>query len=46
VINIATGAGGSVTIDGGDSLSLKAKTSVSIESTGEVAIKGSKITLN
>ena len=27
-------------------LSLKAKTSVSIESTGEVAIKGTKITLN
>ncbi|HEX5406197.1 MAG TPA: phage baseplate assembly protein V [Pseudonocardiaceae bacterium] len=46
VVNIATGAGGSVNIDGGDSLSLKAKTSVKIESTGEVAIKGSKITLN
>ncbi len=46
VINIAAGAGGSVTVDGGDSLTLKAATSVSIESSGEVAVKGSRITLN
>ncbi|HKN97134.1 MAG TPA: phage baseplate assembly protein V [Pseudonocardiaceae bacterium] len=46
VVNIATGAGGSVTIDGGDSLSLKAKTSIQIESNGQVAIKGTRITLN
>lgn len=46
VINIATGDGGSVNIDGGQSLSLKAKGSISIESAGEVAIKGSRITLN
>lgn len=46
VVNIATGEGGSVNIDGGQSLSLKAKGSISIESTGEVAIKGSRITLN
>jgi hypothetical protein len=46
VINIATGDGGSVTIDGGNSLSVKAKTSIKIESTGDVAVKGSRITLN
>ncbi|HEX3650503.1 MAG TPA: phage baseplate assembly protein V, partial [Pseudonocardiaceae bacterium] len=46
VVNIATGAGGSVTIDGGDSLSLKAKSSIQIESNGQVAIKGTRITLN
>jgi hypothetical protein len=46
VVNIASGAGGSVTIDGGDSLSLKAKTSIQIESNGQVAIKGTRITLN
>jgi len=45
-INIATGEGGAVNIDGGATLSLKAKQSVKIESTGEVAIKGSRITLN
>jgi phage protein D len=46
VINIKAGQGGSVTVDGGSALSLKAQTSVSIESSGEVAIKGSRITLN
>jgi hypothetical protein len=46
VVNIATGAGGSVTIDGGESLSLKAKASIQIESNGQVAIKGARITLN
>lgn len=46
VINIRTGEGGSVNIDGGSALSLKAQTSVKIESSGEVAIKGSRITLN
>lgn len=46
VINIVAGQGGSVTVDGGSALSLKAQTSVSIESSGEVAIKGSRITLN
>jgi hypothetical protein len=46
VINIATGPAGSVNIDGGSSLSLKAKTSISIESPGQVAIKGSQIMLN
>jgi hypothetical protein len=45
-INIAAGNGGTVNIDGGGTLSLKAKESVKIESTGEVAIKGSRITLN
>jgi phage protein D len=46
VVNIATGAGGSVTIDGGDSLTLKAQASISIQSSGQVAIKGSQIMLN
>lgn len=46
IVNITTGPGGSVTIDGGDSLSLKAQASISIESSGQVAIKGSQIMLN
>jgi hypothetical protein len=35
-----------VTIDGGDSLTLKAQASISIQSSGQVAIKGSQIMLN
>jgi hypothetical protein len=46
IVNISTGPGGSVTIDGGDTLSLKAQASISIESSGQVAIKGSQIMLN
>ncbi len=46
IVNISTGPGGSVTIDGGDSLSLKAQASISIESSGQVAIKGAQIMLN
>src|SRR5581483_8228544 len=46
IVNITTGPGGSVNIDGGDALSLKAKASISIESSGPVAIKGSQIMLN
>lgn len=46
VVNITTGPGGSVTIDGGNTLSLKAQASISIESSGQVAIKGSQIMLN
>jgi hypothetical protein len=46
VINIRTGEGGSVNIDGGTALNLKAQESISIQSSGEVAIKGSRITLN
>lgn len=45
-INIATGEGGTVTVDGGATLNLKAKESIKIESAGEVAIKGARITLN
>ncbi|MEU9229961.1 VgrG-related protein [Streptomyces massasporeus] len=45
-VDISAGAGGQVTIDGGASLSMRARTSISIESTGTVAIKGSKIELN
>jgi phage protein D len=46
IVNITTGTGGSVTINGGDTLSLKAEASISIESSGPVAIKGSPIMLN
>jgi phage protein D len=46
IVNISTGPGGSVTIDGGDTLSLKAQASISIESSGQVAIKGTQIMLN
>lgn len=46
IVNIATGPGGSVNIDGGDALSLKAQASISIECSGPVAIKGSQIMLN
>ena len=45
-INIKTGPGGSVNIDGGGTLSLKAEESISIQSSGQVAIKGSQIMLN
>ncbi|MFF8018639.1 phage baseplate assembly protein V [Streptomyces sp. NPDC007929] len=45
-VDISAGTGGQVTIDGGASLSLRARTSISIESFGTVAIKGSKIELN
>ncbi|HEX4705439.1 MAG TPA: phage baseplate assembly protein V [Pseudonocardiaceae bacterium] len=46
VVNIKTGEGGSVTIDGGSTLTLKSQESVTIQSTGQVAIKGETITLN
>jgi hypothetical protein len=45
-INLKAGAGGSVTIDGGDSLSLKARQSITIESSGQVTVKGTQIALN
>ncbi|MFJ4966477.1 phage baseplate assembly protein V [Streptomyces sp. NPDC088729] len=45
-VAITAGAGGSVSIDGGSTLSMRAQNSISIESTGTVAIKGSKIELN
>ena len=45
-INIKTGPGGSVNIDGGGTLSLKAEESISIQSSGQVAIKGAQIMLN
>jgi len=46
IVNISTGPGGSVTIDGGDTLTLKAQASISIQSSGQVAIKGAQIMLN
>jgi uncharacterized protein involved in type VI secretion and phage assembly len=45
-INVTAGTGGTVNIDGGQNLNLKAQTSISIQSSGEVTIKGSKIMLN
>jgi uncharacterized protein involved in type VI secretion and phage assembly len=46
IIDIKTGAGGTVNIDGGDNLSLKAQQAIKIESAGQVTIKGAQITLN
>jgi phage protein D len=46
IINIKTGPGGSVNIDGGGTLSLKAEESISIQSSGQVTIKGAQIMLN
>ncbi|HEY0638293.1 MAG TPA: phage baseplate assembly protein V [Pseudonocardiaceae bacterium] len=45
-VEIKTGAGGSVSVDGGNELSLKAATSIKIESQGTVEIKGTQIKLN
>jgi uncharacterized protein involved in type VI secretion and phage assembly len=46
IVNITTGQGGQVNINGGDVLSLKAQAQISIESSGPVQIKGSPIMLN
>ncbi|AWW43139.1 VgrG-related protein [Streptomyces cadmiisoli] len=45
-VDISAGAGGHVNVDGGATLSMRAQTSISIESAGTVAIKGSRIELN
>ena len=45
VVNIQTGQGGSVTIDGGDSLTLKSASSVTVQSQGTVSVSGTSITL-
>jgi phage protein D len=45
-INITAGQGGTVNIDGGANLNLKAQSSISIQSSGQVSIKGSQIQLN
>ncbi|MFF8831238.1 VgrG-related protein [Streptomyces sp. NPDC015131] len=45
-VAVSAGAGGHVSIDGGASLSMRARSSISIESSGPVAIKGSTIELN
>ncbi len=45
-IEIKTGTGGQVTIDGGSQLSIKAQTSISIESQGVLELKGQMIKLN
>jgi phage protein D len=45
-INIAAGSGGTVNIDGGANLNLKAQGTISIQSSGQLAIKGAQITLN
>ncbi|TDQ01147.1 phage baseplate assembly protein V [Labedaea rhizosphaerae] len=46
VIDIKTGPGGTVNIDGGAQLNLKAQAAVKIESSGVVEIKGNPIKLN
>ncbi|MBK3583255.1 hypothetical protein JHN49_05810 [Streptomyces sp. MBT57] len=45
-VNIVAGSGGELNIDGGSRLSMTAQSSVTIESSGSVAIKGSSIDLN
>ncbi|MEU0002521.1 VgrG-related protein [Streptomyces microflavus] len=45
-VNITAGSGGQLNIDGGSKLSMRAESSITIESTGGVAIKGSSIELN
>jgi hypothetical protein len=45
-IDIKTGAGGTVNIDGGAQLNIKAQATVKIESTGMVEVKGNPIKLN
>ena len=45
-IEIKTGSGGQITIDGGSQLSIKAQTSISIESQGTLELKGQMIKLN
>jgi phage protein D len=45
-VDIKTGPGGTVNVDGGATLSLKAQMAVQIESDGEVSVKGAQIRLN
>jgi len=45
VVNIQTGQGGTVTIDGGDSLTLKSQSSITVQSQGTVSVSGQSITL-
>ncbi|MFI2458152.1 VgrG-related protein [Streptomyces sp. NPDC019539] len=45
-VAVSAGEGGHVSIDAGSTLSMRAQKYISIESTGTVAIKGSKIELN
>ena len=45
VVNIVTGQGGTVTIDGGDSLTLKSATSITVQSQGTVSVSGQSISL-
>ena len=44
-VNIVTGQGGTVTLDGGDSLTLKAATSITVQSQGTVSVSGQSISL-
>jgi phage protein D/phage baseplate assembly protein gpV len=45
-VKISTGSAGTVAIDAGEKLDIKAQGSISIQSTGELQLKGAKITLN
>jgi len=45
-INIKAGEGGQVNVDGGAQLDVKAQKSISIQTSGELTLKGSKINLN
>lgn len=44
-VNIVTGPGGTVTIDGGDALTLKSAASLTIQSQGTVSVSGASIAL-
>lgn len=44
-VNIQAGPGGTMTIDGGDNLTVKAMASMTIQCSGELAIKGATISL-
>ncbi|MFJ9558599.1 phage baseplate assembly protein V [Streptomyces fuscichromogenes] len=44
-VNIVTGEGGTVTIDGGDSLTLKSAGSLTIQSQGTVSLSGASVSL-
>ncbi len=44
-VNIQAGEGGTMTIDGGDNLTIKAAASMTIQSEGELSLKGDSISL-
>lgn len=45
-VTVKTGSGGSMEIDGGDALTIKSQASLTIQSAGELTLKGAMIALN